>query len=124
MKSYFALTLFVISCAVVMCHPPPDPEMRKYIDECTKDHNVTPKEFHEFMEGKAASPSENLKCSSHCVMLKQGIIDEAGNFKPDVAKSKMPDDKLAAAIDDCKDLSGSSACDTAFKITECVLSHK
>lgn len=98
--------------------------MRKQIEECNKEHNVTPKDYHDFMEGKLTTIPENLKCSSHCVMMKQGIMDDSGKFKAEVAKAKMNDDKFSATVDECKDLSGSTPCDTAMKITECLLSHK
>nr|AMY98992.1 odorant binding protein 1 [Carpomya vesuviana] len=124
MKSFIAVALVLVSSVAVMCNPP-NPELRKYIEDCNKEHSVSPKDFHEFMEGKLSSPSENLKCATHCVMVKQGSMDEAGAFKPDVAKTNMPnDDKFAAAVEACKDQSGSSPCETAFKISQCLISHK
>ncbi|XP_017485615.1 PREDICTED: general odorant-binding protein 56h-like [Rhagoletis zephyria] len=124
MKSFITIAFVLVSSVVVMCEPP-NPQIRQYIDECNKEHNVSPKDFHEFNEGKLSSPSEDLKCAIHCFMVKQGSMDEAGTFKPDVAKTGMPnDDKFAAAVDACKDKTGSSACETAFRITQCVISHK
>nr|ALS40429.1 general odorant binding protein 56h [Zeugodacus tau] len=123
MKSFITIALLVVYSVVVLCHPN-DPEMRKFIEDCNKEHNVSPKDFHDFMEGKLTTVPESLKCSSHCIMVKQGVMDESGNFKADVAKAKITEEKFAAAIDECKDLTGSTPCDTAMKITECMIAHK
>lgn len=98
--------------------------MRKTIEDCNKEHNVSPKDFHDFMEGKLTTVSENLKCSSHCIMVKQGIMDEAGKFNAEMAKTKIDDDTFVAAVEACKDLTGSTPCETAFKITDCMIAHK
>ncbi|XP_039955720.1 general odorant-binding protein 56h [Bactrocera tryoni] len=123
MKTFVTIALLVIGSAVVLCNPH-DPEMRAYIEECNKEHNVSPKDFHDFIEGKLTTVPDNIKCSSQCILVKQGFMDESGNFKPDAAKAKVNDDKFVAAVDECKDLSGSTPCDTAFKITSCMLSKK
>ncbi|XP_053963558.1 general odorant-binding protein 56h-like [Anastrepha ludens] len=124
MNSFITVALILVFSATTLCQPH-DPEMRKIVEECNKEHNVSPKDFHEFMEGKLATPSNDLKCSMQCAMVKQGIMNESGTFNADAAKAKMPSDaKLASAIDACKNEAGSSPCDTAAKITQCLMAHK
>ncbi|XP_067633510.1 general odorant-binding protein 56h-like [Eurosta solidaginis] len=124
MKSFIIIVL-VFAFAVVGMHSMPDAEMRKYIDDCVKENHVPPQEFQDLLEGKVPAPSENLKCSTLCVMVKGGLMDESGTFKADAVKGKMADnEKFTNAVDECKSQKGSSPCDTAMKLTQCMISHK
>ncbi|XP_067633505.1 general odorant-binding protein 56h-like [Eurosta solidaginis] len=125
MTSFITIVLVFVFAVFGMCSTS-GTETRKHIEDCAKENHVSPKELQDLEQGTLPSePSENLKCSQLCVMVKEGWMDESGTFKADEAKAKMPHDKnFTAAVDGCKSQVGSSPCDTAMKITRCMINHK
>nr|ATO59033.1 odorant binding protein 6 [Schistocerca gregaria] len=65
----------------------------------------------------------NLKCYMKCIFVQMTCMSDDGVFDADTAIAMLPDnlkDVASKALTACKDEKGSDACDTAFKINQCL----
>nr|AEX33161.1 OBP5 protein [Locusta migratoria] len=65
----------------------------------------------------------NLKCYMKCIFVQMTCMSDDGVFDADTAIAMLPDnlkDVASKALNACKGEKGSDACDTAFKINQCL----
>lgn len=100
------------------------PEMgEEFVKECSDKQKIDAPSAEQLRSGKFNNPSENVKCFIKCLLDKGGFLKD-GKFVDAKVKdfySKSPKkDAIFTTYDGCKNLKGSSECDTAFMIKQCM----
>ncbi|KAI8123860.1 General odorant-binding protein 56h [Lucilia cuprina] len=130
MKIYILLVALVLAVAQVQADL--KEEMRKLDMACREESNVSEDELKSFFANQMkGEPKDTLKCHLKCFMEKQGqfkngALDENAvkKFLEGIPSLKDHQDIINKSIDDCKNIKGSSDCDTAYLVIKCMNEHK
>ncbi|XP_054089111.1 general odorant-binding protein 56h-like [Zeugodacus cucurbitae] len=100
---------------------------------CMFETNVTESELRKFLTNgiKASEANLKLKCMMKCMMEKQGMFNNgvynatrAIQEMTSLPEMKGREDDIKKSVNGCKTEKGVNECDTAFKITMCLLEFK
>nr|AXY78920.1 odorant-binding protein 7 [Oedaleus infernalis] len=103
-----------------------DDEMREMMDQlhqtCVGESGVSEGNIDAARKGNFIEDA-NLKCYMKCIFVQMTCMSDDGVFDADTAIAMLPDnlkDVASKALNACKGEKGSDACDTAFKINQCL----
>ncbi|XP_023162670.1 general odorant-binding protein 56a [Drosophila hydei] len=101
--------------------------IKQYVDQCTKDVNLTEEEIAKVKAKDFKNPSENIKCFANCFYEKVGTLKD-GVVQDEVVLKKLGaiigEEKTREALAKCSSIKGDNNCDTANKLYECFESFK
>nr|ADY17883.1 odorant binding protein [Spodoptera exigua] len=110
--------------------------VKPYIQECSKEHGVTPEDI---KSAKEAGNADGINaCFLRCVYNKAGVINDKGEYDADKALEKLKkfvsneDDyakfaeigKKCASVTETSVSDGEAGCERAALLTSCFLEHK
>ncbi|XP_073848485.1 general odorant-binding protein 56h-like [Musca autumnalis] len=95
---------------------------------CNEKFPVAPEEFAKFLYDKHAE--DHFKCHVKCIMEMQETFKD-GEFKDDIFLKHIMEvpfiknhtEEIQTVINECKKLSNTDDCDTAFNIAVCILDN-
>nr|QIS77221.1 OBP28 [Episyrphus balteatus] len=99
----------------------------KYIAECRAEFKITDDVKHYNLTTGAipeADATEDMKCYLNCFMEKLGVLKD-GKIQEDAQEFKnyVGEEHAKEEIESCRGETGSSKCETAFKLHQCFLKH-
>lgn len=94
----------------------------EHTKSCITEVGVTAEAIKKLSEGDYTSKDEKIKCFTKCVLHKAGLINDKGVLQEKEAIEKLSQGadkaKITELVGKCK-VSGSDACDNAYKMHEC-----
>nr|QJX74371.1 odorant-binding protein 11 [Ceracris kiangsu] len=103
-----------------------DDEMKEMMEQlhqtCVAESGAAEGNIDEARKGNFIEDA-NLKCYMKCIFVQMTCMTDDGVFDADTAIAMLPDnlkDVASKALNACKGEKGSDACDTAFKINQCL----
>lgn len=123
-----SVTVFVIFglFSIAVAAPFTDDQIQKaqnHVKECLEELNMDPSTAQKLKDGDFSVDDEKVQCFAFCVLRKAGFVDSNGDQKIDVISKKLSvnkdKDQVAAAIELCKDVKGSSPCNKAYEAFRC-----
>ncbi|CRK88150.1 CLUMA_CG001935, isoform A [Clunio marinus] len=101
----------------------------KIAKECSNEIDFSFENGMKLLEGDFSDQTNEAKCFIHCVMSKEGFINQ--NNKPEVdfivnqltAKYKIPREELKNVVEKCSKFSSDSKCENAYELFECFLTN-
>uniref|UniRef100_A0A1I8PVW0 Uncharacterized protein n=1 Tax=Stomoxys calcitrans TaxID=35570 RepID=A0A1I8PVW0_STOCA len=127
---YFCFTCVLL--AVIPIKADYVENFKAILESCQKEFPITQDDKEKALAGNLnPNPSEAFKCHLKCVMEKKDLFKN-GSFNVDhfveisqknpLIKDHLED--IPKIAEKCKSASGSNDCDTAFKITACLMENK
>ncbi|KAH8402383.1 hypothetical protein KR009_011804, partial [Drosophila setifemur] len=97
------------------------------LDSCIDKYGINKQDLLDMDTGKLnhANAKDNEKCAILCIHQMLNIVDSSGKLMKDHIKAQFDRLDLRAPseqiLDDCSNMEGTNACDTAFLSVECLL---